>query len=996
MTDLQRVIDELRFMVQGDVVEQGEALQRLVDEYAEACREANVRLRQCDELLKQGLRSEALHLAEAAPNLLDLVGALDFPERGELAEVLTLSLIPQPEPLRLDAATVLNEAYSQHEPAKALLEKHRFLALARSPLSERLTVLRSLADVDPGTLHWDTDVREMERARLREIAAACQAAAAEENAGTLRELLVETEAPVWREEIPEDLRKSLRQSAGRLTRADACRRLTDLEARLHQAHSALDLEEARRIRKDWEANLKTARLPMDDPLIESVAPLFAWIDDDDRSRAQEQAAQRAIAKLERGLDDDRLSAPELARLGREVEKLDRALPTSLEHRFRSRLAHLERMEMGRRRLTLGAAAAVILVIVGAVGSGVYLSHQGYKTQQVLTAVEGYIDNGQLDEARKLMTANADRGGSKEWFATERKLANAEKAENERRVELQALLKAAEEATESDEGTLKRARGLVRTAEEKVTIGKLESSWRQRVAANVAKREQEFRDGVALITASLGDLDALLARPGSHADPGIEKLLVESERSLATLRGVSSKVAPELGSQANLLAARLQASRKTLDDLVRQAAILDKLTDAVSAAPGKSAGLVTPERQVTVLKEFSVAFPNHPRTAAFKAVLEANTFAAAAAKSHHIAAWKSFWPADESQTAARLKECQAYLAAHPQSPDRQTVARYEECLKTFQRQFAGDGNGSVGTRGKLRSLFSNPLVSGSFVLRDQDGSAYYLKDARDFSGMDPVTFMHVVGANGETRKHTLRSAKLLRSKTEPPPQRELARAVLRELAETDSRTWDPFLLDTAQSLLKERTVDAFLRYLLLLRTLEWAGEGNAWLKEELAPVITKMGSDRIDLSAEWMDPQNAVANAERQKVKDLFPEADDLKEAWRRAADNQQKLSQELYRDPSPVGWLERLPDRSWHVRSRWQANRPHQLWIASPAAAQGIRSWQPFGSADSKGFTITLTDTESLIEGTPVFALAAEGDKTAGAQTSAGSKSPLPATRDSN
>src|SRR4051812_28745914 len=49
--------------------------------YAAACVEVNSRLAQCQRLLQQGLRAEALHLAEEAPDLLETVLSLDFPER---------------------------------------------------------------------------------------------------------------------------------------------------------------------------------------------------------------------------------------------------------------------------------------------------------------------------------------------------------------------------------------------------------------------------------------------------------------------------------------------------------------------------------------------------------------------------------------------------------------------------------------------------------------------------------------------------------------------------------------------------------------------------------------------------------------------------------------------------------------------------------------------------------------------------------------------------
>jgi len=39
----------------------------------------------------------------------------------------------------------------------------------RAPLVKRLFVLRSLADLDSASPHWEIDIREMEQARFREL-----------------------------------------------------------------------------------------------------------------------------------------------------------------------------------------------------------------------------------------------------------------------------------------------------------------------------------------------------------------------------------------------------------------------------------------------------------------------------------------------------------------------------------------------------------------------------------------------------------------------------------------------------------------------------------------------------------------------------------------------------------------------------------------------------------------------------------------------------------
>ena len=125
MNEIQRVVDELRFILQREVLEKTDELTTLVQEYSQLCHEVNARLRRCDECVKQGLRSEALHLAEATPNLLDAVAVLDFAERSELLDLIAMYFMTPPEPLLLEVATALNVAYAEHAPLEKLLDMHR-------------------------------------------------------------------------------------------------------------------------------------------------------------------------------------------------------------------------------------------------------------------------------------------------------------------------------------------------------------------------------------------------------------------------------------------------------------------------------------------------------------------------------------------------------------------------------------------------------------------------------------------------------------------------------------------------------------------------------------------------------------------------------------------------------------------------------------------------------------------------------------------------------
>ncbi|MEI8020635.1 MAG: hypothetical protein WCH39_20700, partial [Schlesneria sp.] len=385
MNEIQRVVDELRFILQREVLEKTDELTNLVQEYSQLCHDVNARLRRCDECVKQGLRSEALHLAEAAPNLLDVVAILDFAERGELLDLIGMYFMTPPEPLLLEVATALNVAYAENAPLEKLLDMHRLLALGRSPLSQRLSVLRSLAELDSASSHWEMDIREMERARFYELDAESAAAAKSGNSAALKALVGEIQAKGWREPIPASVSRDVKSRANQTVRGNARQRMQELNEQLYAAFSALDAATARPLREEWKQAQRLVQVDKDDPLFDQTVPIFDWLDDEDRKESDSRAFSKVVADIEQALDEEAITSVDLKRLKLTADRLERSLPSTLETRFRSRLNTVEVIEGRRRKLMVGAGISAVALLVSAIGFMMYLSVEGEKTRRLVSA-----------------------------------------------------------------------------------------------------------------------------------------------------------------------------------------------------------------------------------------------------------------------------------------------------------------------------------------------------------------------------------------------------------------------------------------------------------------------------------------------------------------------------------------------------------------------------------------------------------------------------------
>ncbi len=131
MADYHQIVEQIRAFLQSSDQTRNERLEGLASAYAEHCADANQRLGRCQRLLQQGLRSEAIQLAESEPRLLDAIVALDFPERPQWDDLVGIYDLAAAPRIMVEAGVGLNDAYAQEQPLQELLRNHRRLATQR-------------------------------------------------------------------------------------------------------------------------------------------------------------------------------------------------------------------------------------------------------------------------------------------------------------------------------------------------------------------------------------------------------------------------------------------------------------------------------------------------------------------------------------------------------------------------------------------------------------------------------------------------------------------------------------------------------------------------------------------------------------------------------------------------------------------------------------------------------------------------------------------------
>src|SRR5262245_47999410 len=104
LKSLHVLIDRIRRLVDPSAVVATETLEEVFRDYDEAIRETNDRLHECDELLRDGHRSQALARCEQQPDLLQVTSLLDFPERPLWHSLLQEAGFPVPPAVLWDVA----------------------------------------------------------------------------------------------------------------------------------------------------------------------------------------------------------------------------------------------------------------------------------------------------------------------------------------------------------------------------------------------------------------------------------------------------------------------------------------------------------------------------------------------------------------------------------------------------------------------------------------------------------------------------------------------------------------------------------------------------------------------------------------------------------------------------------------------------------------------------------------------------------------------------
>jgi hypothetical protein len=415
---------------------------KLASDYAAACHAANLRLQQCEAMIKAGDRLQAIQLAETAPNLLDLVTVLEFRGSDEWRNYCRQNSLPVAD--RIDERSVqsLNQCYAQGITTDhPLYAEYRRAVLSRND-EEALKTLQSIARLNPKDTNAASELARLDAkvlgARLQHLGSSLEGA---EPALLVAE--IETIEAFGFKQKPDG-------EAWREAQAVRCQVLLIETAKLRDASQWLDalakIDLIRQLQSEFKIQLPAVAL-------KQLDTLETWARGEQEDDKREREFHSLLAELhycvhqseEKDTSARYVKLPELRddyeaihKVWRSLTDFTRPIPEEAASSFRKRSGLLE-AEIARRtdihRRIIITSAATILIIGAAIS---WLVIRQMKTRDFSDQLQEAIGQRQVHTADKLLErahnekiGDANAVASAETFATKEHalLANFEAAFN---------------------------------------------------------------------------------------------------------------------------------------------------------------------------------------------------------------------------------------------------------------------------------------------------------------------------------------------------------------------------------------------------------------------------------------------------------------------------------------------------------------------------------------------------------------------------------------
>ena len=971
--DIQDIVGEIRDMLERRNDPSEAELKRLSEKYIAVIQQVNSMLKACLELVEKGLKSEAIMRADE-DRLLEIVSILDFPEQQVWVDHLNQFGFPTPPAVDQFASRQINACYAPARRLEPLYRLNRRHALANSPLSVRLGVMRRIYKTEVASAKEvagkQVELFETERMKgvRKELADAMQA----QDHKRLHLLCAELSSKDWLK-TPD---AGLVRSAVRALKQEEARRarlqMKGLVSNLQDKWSAHDVAAGRQIREIWNTCQQKAQLPDDDPMIQQTRAAFGWLQEIDDEESRKQKYEELVAQLRDGLDQ-RHRRESLELLEHALEVYDDGVPESLRSRLQTRY---DELETESRRKNVRRLLVASLSVISITALAVFVLHN----RNVSSGIEAHVTS---------MTTLLERGdveSAKSYADTIRK----EQPDMLAVPQIQVLLleieqagldeDARHEAFETGVATITERLDLVTTLADAGSLqtqldalksrGDEEIDDVQELTESIEKKQIQIQEqNDKAFTSALAKLAAELKVYEDSGQKDIKRF--EEFRTTLIQLGETPEISAELISNPTgpaALAARCATHIFEMNVQVRRDQMLRQITASVGSVSQYRTAIDAYVKEFPKDDVLAIRLENLLRTEAdfWPQVDVQNEFV-----SQHSIDCTRIKPLEARKY---LAESEAFLISHPQFPRRMELTKICEFLRFVSQRLDEDGQPIHARimdqldKANLQDLYTVLLLTGQRYYTDKEPELRKEGGAVQFSRLSD--WLAAARQREVVARNIAQGTVDIHSRDGKPdweaPESVLIREIERELNGIEEHDWERVMVEMLERVYGETRQDPIFRLFMLRTILETAVSGSPVISAHYARVLAQLKDEPLN-NINPFDPDDEATNLKRKHVSDLLKPIRNPATVLPELMPYRESMSKlsigGRYRW---FGWLNRGP-AGWVCLSDkpLAADVNGSLFIYTKGGADVPRFYQ-IGTAS--GGTSTVSDTSALLtEGQPIY-----------------------------
>lgn len=955
MRRTSELVDAVKGALSGATMDAAAEL-ALAQEVVRACADTRERLVRAIDLMRQGLRGEAMVIVDVRPMLTETAAALADPVMARWRKRCMERGLPVPQTIDTDLVHELSEGVAEAEDPRVdqLMRRLRYQNLAHAPAHERLRTMWALRRVDPGSVR-DEDVRAFEQAALKELMDRLRAAVESGDAPSACVVREELRRQDWTDRDIAARRAAAETECGALEARHAVRRaaieLDELEACAMRGDAAAARDALDRYESTVVAvHALGGSVPQE---VQSRAdPLARWVAEREAAHARERDERERVDRLEALALSESATVPELERALLECDRagvaVSDAVRTSVERRIDT-----ERRRTSRVRAAAVATAVLAVVALAAGGAWWAVSLQREADlAKLVAAADAALERGDIEAAQRMVSEAPD---SAAWMRDHEAIAAAGARIAEARAARDAKDKAFEEAIAAagdpraerasaslGDAALKAAR----TPEQRARA----EQWMTSQSAERVRRQRAVDAAFMAQLAGLAERLSAVEASGAGKDDELARIATEAERL-----GRGSSAGPDAQRALQQLVSRIGMQK----DMMARERALQAAEDSERRA---LAALVerAPDSFAAALAEFVRDYPNSSRTPDFaEAQLQESAWRDAVALPE--IAGRVARSLDAGDTAARTRAAAAIdmaMSAGPKSPWMPGLKSAHELCAPQDRWIQ-----------MLEDLITINPVTRLRMVELKDGTRHYYdpsaKGPTEGTGGRRV-YTVLVSPDGRTRAEALDVTAI--AYDGPSPQAtvfEQIRPLIRgERANGSVST----LLTVIERIRSSAGMDPVLQAMFLERVMEEGMAGAPHLAAPMGDAIAAIR--RLQLgTVQWISAGNPAARPESREASGVIKRAVDVA-AWQRA--HEKRLADVrtwmLETKIAPVGMIDRSPEGGAYARiSGKAAPKPPYTLYAVAGVDAGTPRMRAVGSVAADGTPTLEGAIDSLPGGTLLF-----------------------------